>query len=425
MEVRQNTGAEKSAASDRANLILFVAGKFVSLFGTQIYSFAIGLYVLEKTSSGLSFASSIIFSMLPRVIIGPVAGVVADRFNRKKIAVGMDFLCGVLMVLFFTLSKLNGIKLYYIYIFSFLLSTANVFFDVAMEASKPNLVERRNLTKINSLSQSINSIAAISGPSLGGLVYGILNIQWFLLINGICFILSGISEMFINFEYNKVIDESKEKENLSVVGELKEGIAFFRSNKVLFSIMSFSLIINFAMQLSITVPLPYILTNTLQLTSMQYGTVKGAWPVGILLGSILLSFLPQRDKIFKQTAIFLSIFIGILMAIALPVMPMWDGYSSNLYFIYYMLIMGAGGLIVAFIDIPIMVVFQKLVPDEVRGRVFSLIGTMSIGIAPLGLLIAGALIDYIPTWILPISAGVILIIRLIFFVRDEELRKLL
>lgn len=425
MEFGQDLKKVDDNTSDKANLMIFVAGKFVSLFGAFIYSFAIGLYVLEKTSSGLSFASSIIFSMLPRIILGPIAGVIADRLDRKKIAVGMDFICGILMLSFFMLSKFNGIKLGYVYVFSFLLSTANVFFDVAMEASKPNLVDDQNLTRLNSLSQSVTSIASISGPFLGGLVYGFFDIQGFLFFNGICFILSAISETFIDFEYNRPKGQLEASESQSMIQQLKEGVRFFRNNKVLFSIMSFSLIINFAMQLSITVPLPYILTNTLELSSSQYGTIKGLWPVGMLIGSILLSFMPQRDKIFKRTALLLTIFIGILMTIALPVMPIFNHYSKGAYFVYYMIIMGLGGMIVAFIDIPIMVVFQRLIPDEVRGRVFSLIGTMALGISPIGLILAGVLIDHIPTWTLPIGAGILLIIKLIFFVKDEELRRLL
>jgi len=354
-----------------------------------------------------------------------VVGVVADRFDRKKIAVGMDFICGIFMLLFFVLSKFNGMKIGYVYLFSFLLSTANVFFDVAMEASKPNLVEDKNLTRINSLSQSITSIASISGPFLGGIVYGLFNIQGFLLFNGISFIISAISEAFIDFEYNRPNCDNKNRGEQRVIQELKEGIKFFKSNKVLFSIMSFSLIINFAMQLSITVPLPYILTNTLGLNATQYGMIKGAWPVGMLLGSILLSFLPQRDRIFKQTILLLTIFIFVLTLVALPVMPIFKTYSITVYYIYYTIIMGIGGMVVALLDIPIMVVFQRLIPDEVRGRVFSLIGTMALGISPIGLLLAGILIDHVPAWILPISAGVLLIVKLIYFARDEELKKTL
>lgn len=420
MELEQGLKKVKDNTSDKVNIILFVAGKLVSLFGANIYSFAIGLYVLEKTSSGLSFASSIIFSMLPRILLGPLAGVAADRFDRKKIAVGMDFICGLFMLVFFMVSKFDGIKIQHVYLFSFLLSTANVFFDVAMEASKPNLVEDKNLTRLNSLSQSVTSIASISGPFLGGIVYGFFNIHFFLLFNGMAFIMSAISEAFIDFEYNRPQYENKEVEKQPVLQELKDGIKFFKNNKVVFSIMSFSLIINFAMQLSITVPLPYILSNTLELSSTQYGIVKGAWPIGMLLGSILLSFLPQRDKIFKSTIVLLTIFIGILTLVALPVIPIFSGYSKRMYFIYYIIIMSIGGMVVAFIDIPIMVTFQRLIPDEVRGRVFSLIGTMALGISPIGLLLAGILIDHIPVWILPVSAGALLVIRLIYFARGRR-----
>lgn len=425
MEIKQDLKDIKESRSDNKNLILFVAGRFVSLFGTSIYSFTIGLYVLEKTGSGLSFASSLIFSMLPRIIIGPIAGIVVDKFDRKKIAVGMDFICGILMVFFFLLSKSNEIKISYIYLFSFLLATSNVFFDIAMDASKPNLVENKNLTRINSFSQSITSIASISGPFLGGLVYGFFNIQSFLIFNGISFILSAISEMFIDFEYNRLKAMNKEKNNNSILLDLKEGVQFLRNNKALFSIMSFSLLINFALQLSVTVPLPYIITNTLDMTSTQYGTIKGAWPVGMLIGSVALSFLPQREKIFKRTIILLTIFIGILMATALPVIPAFSIYSKETYFIYYMVLMAIGGLIVAFIDIPIMVVFQRLIPDEIRGRIFSLIGTMALGIAPLGLLLAGLLIDYIPTWILPITSGILLIIKLVLFIKNNQVKEII
>ncbi len=87
--------------------------------------------------------------------------------------------------------------------------------------------------------------------------------------------------------------------------------------------------------------------------------------------------------------------------------------------------MAIGGLIVAFVDIPIMVVFQRLIPDEIRGRIFSLIGTMALGIDPLGLLLAGLLIDYIPTWILPITSGILLLVKLILFIKNNEVKEII
>ncbi|ABR50298.1 major facilitator superfamily MFS_1 [Alkaliphilus metalliredigens QYMF] len=408
----------------KRNLVLFIAGKFASLFGTQIYSFAIGLYVLNMTGSGLSFASTLIFGMLPRVLFGPIAGVIADRFDRKKIVVGMDLICGLLMLLFYGLSTVNGIRLGYVFLFSFLLTTCNVFFDVSLEASKPNLVDAKHLMRINSLGQSITSIAAISGPFLGGLIFALVDIKLFLLINGISFVLSGVSEYFIQFDYNQSHHSQLPKERKLLWKEMLEGWTFFRSNKMLFNVLSFSILINFILQISITVPLPYILNHVLQMSPEQFGIINGLWPAGMLLGAILLSFLPEKESLYKRLILLMTLFVLLIIAVAIPVTPYFSGYSNQTYFIYYIIIMGFIGFIVALIDIPFMVLIQRQIPNEIRGRVLSLVSTMAIAIAPLGLLISGLIVDHVPTYFLPGVGGIILMIRLIFFANNEEIKKI-
>ncbi len=412
-----------SLSVSKRNMLLYGAGKLVSLFGAQIYSFAISLYVLKLTNSGMTFATSLVFSMLPRVLMGPIAGVAADRIDRKKIVLSMDILCGILMLSFYGIAVLDEIRLAYIYGFSFLLTTLNTFFDVAIDASKPNLVDREDIFRINSIGQGIMSVAAISGPFLGGLIYAIVDIKAFLLINGISFILSAISEAFIDFGYNANSNESESNgKNEGFIKELKEGFSYFINDKIIFNIMSFSLLINFLMQLSITVPIPYFLNNVVMLSPLKYGIVKAFMPVGMLLGAISLSMLPQKEKLYKRLMLLMTIFIIFVFTMGIPMMSI--SMSADVIFIFYLIAMGGLGFTIAWIDIPLLSVMQRETPDEIRGRVFGLIGTAAIAIAPLGVILAGILLELVPMWLLPMVSGLLLSIRMLFFMKNEAIKNI-
>ena len=80
------------------NYVLVVLGRFVSEFGTYLQSFALSLFVLEKTGSPSLFASVIAISVLPRIILMPFTGVLSDRFSRKKMIVLMDILSGIFVM---------------------------------------------------------------------------------------------------------------------------------------------------------------------------------------------------------------------------------------------------------------------------------------------------------------------------------------
>lgn len=409
----------------KRNIILYGLGKLVSLFGTQIYSFALSLYVLRMTGSGMTFATTLAIGMLPRVLLGPISGIVADRIDRKKIIITMDILCGISMLAFFGIASVYGIKILYIYFFSFLLTTLNTFFDVALDASKPNIVENKDLIKINSVGQGIMSMAAISGPFLGGVIYAMVDINIFLLINGISFIISAISESFIDFTLNnnENIELDYEKDNKGITNELLEGLKYFKNNKMLFTLMSFSFIINFLLQLSITVPIPYLLNNVVMVSSFQYGLVQGFWPVGMLLGAIILSWIPEKKSLYKQLLLLMITFVILIYLIGVPMLNTIN-LSNNGIFSYYLVTMGLLGLVIAFIDIPLISFLQRQIPNELRGRVFGIVGTISIAIAPLGVLIAGFLIEKIPMAFLPIGSGILLSVMLIFFINNKELKEI-
>lgn len=411
-----------------SNMILFLTGRFVSLFGTQVYNFAIALYVLKETGSGLAFSATLIFGMLPRIILGPFIGVLADRVDRKKVVVGADIISGIIVFAFLGAVTFDGFKLIYIYIASILLTTANTFFDTCFGASIPNLVDDSNLMRLNSLNQSMSSVASISGPFLGGLVYGLVDIKFFLIANGVSFILSGIEEMFIDFNYNKPEkieeDVAISKEKNEFLKDLVDGFKYIKSQKSIFIMFCFAVFVNFFFALGLQVPLPFILNKELLMSSTQFGTLEAMFPVGMLVGSIALSVLPETKKKYKPLIIGLFLVSFIIILFGAPIFFNVSGIGNNIWFIYYMFIIITVGVALVFINIPISVLMQRLVPDHMRGRVIGLLNTMAMAISPIGMLISGIFLEWVPAFLMPISTGVILILITFMMASNKEIQKL-
>jgi MFS family permease len=397
------------------NFTLFSFGKLISIFGSAIYTFAIGLFVLQNTGSGLSFATTLVLGTIPMVIVNPFAGVMADRFDKKKLVVSMDILNGVLLVSVYLLSFAYGLNLMMIYVSTFIMTAFTCIFGVSLEAAKPNIVSDRRLVSINSVSKIIDSISSILGPMVGGIVFALIDIKMFILINGISFIFSGISEMFIDFNFNKDGSEIEARNiekraegKISFIKDIKEGFIYIASQKNLINFIIVFIALNFCLGYGISVPLPYIINNILNLTSGQLGLIEGAFPVGLIIGAMFIKKVTDRvsfSKLLGSACIILAIsmiFMGI------PLVFFYDIFQDNVYVVYYSLIMMISGISISFIDIPIMIIFQKMIPEEYRGRVLSLSIMLAKVMLPVALIISGILINKIEAFILPITAGLIL-----------------
>ncbi|OBZ54710.1 permease, partial [Bacillus cereus] len=105
----------KNRNQELRNICLYSIAKTVSLFGSSIYSFALGLYVLQITGSALNFAITLILGTIPMIVMNPFAGVIADKVDKKKLVVCMDVLSGCLLITVYILSNYYGLNLFIIY----------------------------------------------------------------------------------------------------------------------------------------------------------------------------------------------------------------------------------------------------------------------------------------------------------------------
>jgi MFS family permease len=400
-----------------SNLFLFSWAKFVSLFGSSIYTFALGLYVLKTTGSGLSFSITLVVSILPTIIVSPFAGVLADKLNKKLLVVTMDSLNGVLLTCIYFLSRGFGLSLYMIYVSTLLISVISTIFDMSLQSAVPNIVSNDKLLKINSISKVIESVSSICGPMIGGLVFAFIDIRLFILINGISFILGASSEIFMDFKFNMDIGHVK-CEKISMFKDIFDAFKYIQGKIELKKIIILLISLNFFIGLSLSVPLPYILNKVLKINSYYFGIIEGACPLGMIIGAMLVKKIFDERHFDRLLLILNSIFSILIMLIALPIL--FSNFHFNLIFInaFYIIIMLCVGIVISLIDVPVFYILQKTIDPEFRARVLSL-GMSLVKIAsPIALILSGALIGILQPSILPILGGSLSLLFVIIFNRS-------
>lgn len=393
------------------NICLYSIAKTVSIFGSSIYSFALGLYVLQITGSALNFAITLVLGTIPMIVMNPFAGVIADKVDKKKLVVCMDLLSGCLLIAVYILSSYYGLNLFLIYTTTFLMTVFTTFFGIGLEAAKPNIVSKERLMSINSISKIIDSISLILGPMLGGIVFAVFDMKTFIIINGISFILSGISILFINFKlFEQNINEEYSIREIHFIKDIKEGYSYLMERESLKNTFNILISLNFFLGFSVTVPLPYIINTVLNLSSKQFGMIQGTFPIGMIVGAVLVKKITDRysySYLLKKISFMLAIF---MIVSGIPVLFKSIEVNNIIFVTMYCAIMFFFGLMIALIDIPLIYFMQKEIPDEYRGRVLSI--GLSIGkmMQPIALVLSGLLLNHISAYTIPIGGGIVFLI---------------
>ncbi|MDF2881095.1 MAG: Major Facilitator Superfamily transporter [Clostridiaceae bacterium] len=389
------------------NIILISVASCVSMFGTSIYNFAIGLYVLKITGSGLSFAVTLVLGILSTVIVNPFAGVLADKLHKKLLAVITDTISGLLLIgLYFVTNKYN-LTIFMIYICTFLLNVFSTVYGISIESSRPNLVSEKRLISMNSINKVIESSSSILGPMIGGIVFALLDIKLFILINGTSFVISALLQLFIDFKFNYCSD-GNDKEKINFLKDILEGINYLKCKKDILDMFKIFISLNFFIGLSINIPMPYIINNILKLSPKYFGIIQAAIPAGMILGAIVIKKVMEKysyKSILKSACIMLSI---CMCAIGFSSILHYTVYKPAFYLIYFIVFMILAGIAISLIDIPIFYILQRTIPDYFRGRVLSIGIAIAKTVLPAALIISGVLIGITPSYLLPIIGGTLL-----------------
>ncbi|WP_125153453.1 MFS transporter [Clostridium rectalis] len=393
---------------DKKNLknksfICFILGVLVSKIGTEIQAAAFSVYVMELTGSTKAFGFILALSIIPKIVCAPIFMTFIDNLNPKKVVYGVDMFNGLFLLFIFIYSEFYTLGIGSIICINIILAVTITLFSPASNTLIPLIVERDNLVKANSINSVVTSVAQILGPILGIYLFEVFGIKIIVLVNGISFVISSISEMFITCKEKNV--ESK-KRKISFKSSIIELYDYIKDQKSLKKILIINVFLNFIVSPMLQLGTIHIVKVSLNLPNMFYSIFESILVAAILLGSILsikISNKYQLTDIFKRliyitTICFIIAAITINGSIKIP---------SIYKFVSILIVFSLIAIAISLFNVIFMALLQSEINISILGRISLAIQVLSMSSIPLGQIFFGYLLEELSTSIVFIISAIL------------------
>jgi MFS transporter, DHA3 family, macrolide efflux protein len=354
----------------------------LSLFGSGLASCALVWWITESTGSATLLATASLAALLPGVLFGPIAGALVDRLNRKWIIIISDTVSALLAMLLVVLFWTNSIQLWHIYVINAVRAVAGTFQFPAVQSSTSLMVPKEHLTRIAGLNQALQGVTMIATPPLGALllsllpIHSILGIDMLSAVVAICLLLTiAIPRPMIHQATTHVV--------ATVWQDLRAGFSFIRRWPALLSVMCIAALLNLVLTPAFTL-VPILVTQHFHGSALQLGWLNAAYGFGIIGGGALLGVWGGfRRRILTSLLGLTGLGIGSFLI----------GISPSGAYGIALAGMALVGIMNTFANGPFFAILQSIVPPEMQGRVFTVLMSVSMAMAPFGLALAGPLAD--------------------------------
>lgn len=359
------------------------SGQLFSILSSAIVQFSIVLWISIETKSAGVLAIATLAALLPQTLLGPIAGVYVDRWNRKWTMIGADAfvaLCSAVLALLF---YFDMAEIWCIYVSLMLRSVGSAFHAPAMQSSVPLLAPEKELTRIAGINQVIQSICNIGGPALGAILIMSFNMTFVMMLDVIGAFIACIALLFVKIPNPQ--KKQKTTDSWGVLREMKEGFDAIRSNRSFVWVMVVEVLVTFfVMPIAALVPLMTLIH--FNGTPYQVSLVEVLYGSGMFLGGIMLGVRPPKVK-----KILLINGSYIVMGVCLFL----SGLLSSDGFVIYAILSALLGLSVPYYSGPFIALMQSQFHPSVLGRVYSFALSTSLIPSIVGLLSTGIIADVI------------------------------
>lgn len=359
--------------------LLWFAGA-ASMLGDYAMLVALPFFIYDLTGSALATGAMFMAQTLPRILLGSVAGVFVDRWDRKKTLVIADLLRGALVLLLLLVRSADLIWI--VYVVAITQATIGQFFVPAKSALMPRLVGESELVPANALNSLSDNLTRLVGPALGGALYGLVGLPSVVLIDATSFIISGALLALIAVPGGTVEARKDEARGVAAVwGEWIAGLRIVRQDRILTGlfVMVGIAMINEGILISLLVP---FVKDVLGGSAAQLGMLMSAQAIGGVIGGLLIGKVGGRINPLRLMAI-CGALDGILLLLII------NGGSLALALV---LIAIAGVPVVGFF-VSMQTLAQQRTEDRYRGRVFGAVSTVIALMTLVGILFASLVGD--------------------------------
>jgi MFS family permease len=325
-------------------------GQGTSFVGDAVSMVALVVLVVEITGSASAVGGALVARLLP-TIASPLAGVIADRVDRRVVLVAGDLARAVLV-----LGLVFARDLATIYVLVFLMGLARTVFNPTVRAAFPSVVGGGNLTRANALIAGTFSTSIMVGPALGGLLVASIGVDAAFLADAVTYLISAILLSTVPLPHPR----RESEEQTGFVRDLRSGFGYLLGARVPLAIVVGAFLT--ILTINATVPAEVFLAKeTFGTGDAGYGLLVSLWGGGMVLGSALMAVLGGRINLVLLY--FVSIFVGALALAGTGLAPA------------FVLALGAltvEGVATGIDNVATDTILQERVPDAFLGRVFSI-----------------------------------------------------
>ena len=347
--------------------LLWFAG-LTSMIGDWVLFIALPIYTYNLTQSSLATGVMFMAGTLPRILLGSVAGVFVDRWDRKRTMVIADLFRAVLLLLLLFVRSSEWIWI--VYGVAFIQAIISQFFGPAENALLPQLVDKSHLVAANSLNALNNNLARLGGPALGGLLLGSFGFRNVVLIDSLSFLVSGLmialivqsSSVSESGNLNEQAEESGSASPPKLWQDWLSGLRFILKSRVV-SIIFFVIGIASIGEGLFNVSFVIFIRENLSGGALEFGWLTSAQAIGGLIGGLMIGWIGSRIRPNRLAGLLAFNGVLILLLVNLGSLPL-----------AIVLILLAGIPIVGF-SVGVDTLLQQHVADRFRGRVFGALGT--------------------------------------------------
>ena len=367
------------------NFRLMVIGQIISILGSALLRFALSLYVLDITGRADIYATLYAFSNLP-LLISPVGGAIAERFNRRNLMVLFDFTSSAVIFMYYLSLRLGGTSILLTAAVMMLLSVISSMYEPAVTASIPLLVKEEHLEGANGLVNGVQALSNVAAPLIGGMFYGIFGVRALVFISGTAFFCSAILELFIRIPFHK--REFTRPVLPTMAADLKEGFSYVVRNPLILRSMVLAALMNLILTPLFVVGGPVILRVAMKSTDAMYGIGMGTINLATILGALSIGAVAGKmrmDNLYRLLAAITLLILPMALSVT-PALISCGFYPSYLLFLACAVPIA---MIMTIISIFIVTKVQKETPNENLGKVMAIITAAAQCAAPLGQLVCG------------------------------------